>query len=199
MHDREYEAFKYVGLVREADAAREAYTDIFNGTYEFSLLPVDDQYFVMLNVRPTRLEENIIEAPLPGSNASLILRTQPRTNVSEMPIASIARRMEELQLESEGRKEEWNGTVVNMPSTTIARDDYDICIALRKPEGSASSIVLQKSGFFRFGMENPPLAQARRAMRRLVYGNHQLGIEKDNWLKVILLANNVLAIAKKTS
>lgn len=171
IHERQYEAIKVVGLLREAHDQQDKYPRHFNRNYNFNLIPAQDidpshatadLFYIMLNVRPT----------LESHDADL---TPPKPGV---PVTIV--------LDRTSKRDAWRASVIPLPQDT--NDQLDICIFVSRPPSTSGTVLTNHSGYFTFGLLNPPYSQERSAVRYAMYGNHQLGINRDNWVKTIRLA-----------
>jgi hypothetical protein len=172
--EREYEAIKVVGLLREAHHARNSQQTSFNRVYQFNLTPAvpvnpgpmtGQVYNIFLNIRPNSTG-NDLETQPPNSGDPVTITFPSQTGKANDP---------------------WHGNIIPREDEN---DVYDICIFVRRPLGSQGTILNNLSATFRFGMANPPYAQARASIGYAMYGNRDLGIPRNTWVKKLLLAHD---------
>lgn len=97
----------------------------------------------------------------------------------------------------------WNGQVNAVSRVYDERNESlanRICIRVRHPQNSGlSGFVLRLTGRIEFGSRKPPYSQAQIALRYKIYGDHRIGIPKDNDIKRMLLGHNNHVVQYKQS
>jgi hypothetical protein len=198
LNEREYEAIRMIGLLREADAQKETAITQFNNFYEFELFRASDVH----NVKGKGLDEyfyGVIDAKFilrDREDAHEMLEQamplpQPGTPVTISPKRLKA--SEEPRKVNENRL--WQGVVVpsqGISSIVDRQSSYHaICVRLKRPAIQESiGTRLNLAGFATFGSPNPAIVQARRAIRYAMWGNDRLAIARDNKMKRLLLAHD---------
>ncbi|KAJ5800710.1 uncharacterized protein N7518_002778 [Penicillium psychrosexuale] len=189
INEREYEAVKMIGLLRETAAQEEAYIHQFNRTYEFELIPMpgsntkqgepSDYYYAVLEVMTIHNEDINLEQILP--------LPEPGTPVEIDPCETIS---PEMRGSSKSRK--WVGKVIS--SSVLDRVKKtpltSICIQIKRAQDRDSiGRVLRLEGHVRFGYPQVAIVQARKAIRYAMYGNDHFEIPRENKMKQLLLGN----------
>lgn len=198
LNEREYEAIRMIGLLREADAQKETAITQFNNFYEVELFRASDVH----NVKGNRLDEYFYGV----IDAKSILRD--REDAQEMleqamplpqPGTPVTISPKRLKASEEPRKVNknrlWQGVVVSSQgiSSIVDRQSsyHAICVRLKRPAIQESiEMRLNLAGFATFGSPNPAIVQARRAIRYAMWGNDHFAVARDNKVKRLLLAHD---------
>ncbi|KGO58028.1 hypothetical protein PEX2_084670 [Penicillium expansum] len=198
LNEREYEAIRMIGLLREADAQKETAITQFNNFYEFELFRASDVH----NVKGKGLDEyfyGVIDAKFilrDREDAQEMLEQamplpQPGTPVTISPQRQ--KGSEEPRKVNKNRL--WQGVVVSSQgiSSIVNRQSsyHAVCVRLKRPAIQESiGMRLNLAGFATFGSPNPAIVQARRAIRYAMWGNDHFAVARDNKVKRLLLAHD---------
>ncbi|KAJ9254366.1 hypothetical protein DTO207G8_3557 [Paecilomyces variotii] len=202
INEREYEAIKTIGLLREANYRQRNYVKSFNRYYEFDLWPVslvhgtqtpviDEYFYGVLGVDVTSDsadDEQVLPLPEPGTPV-VIAEGRCASQLQESTLSNV-------QVSDENR---WTGVVVASPKVPdeIKLPANMICIRIRQPRRLESvGRILKLAGWATFGNPNTLYKQIRTAIRYAMYGSRDHNIPRDNKLKRLLLGhdNNVIKL-----
>ncbi|KAK2777034.1 hypothetical protein FQN52_003261, partial [Onygenales sp. PD_12] len=198
LNEREYEIFKTVGLLREAQWQKDNKDRVYDQEYQFNLIPADqvhrsgdssmeDFYYALIDASPKIAvqdseSEHDLTLPPPGTQLEVDTgRPRHQAMAGRGPAPS-------------RDDHRWKGFVVATPK--LIDDDartssQKLCILIKRPPtGQSRGIVLQGiSGRITFGSPNPAYAQPRTALRTAMYGNQGANIPRDNIMKRLLLGH----------
>ena len=166
----EYEVFAIGSLLRSVEGARAAYSEAFNGFYQFSLDPTDgvfpqrkgsQTFFIRLVLEPWMFSsDTLLLAPNVGTDVTI--RTQ---------------------------ESEFFGRIL-----TVER--YVLVMEVKRTLGTGALVLSEQRGNFRFGNPDTPFIAVRQAISGVMWG--RLGIPEKNWLKILLLAHENAAISSQS-
>ena len=194
LNEREYEAIRMIGLLREAEAQKETYIAHFNRFYEFNLLRASD----VLKSQNKDLDEyfyGVLDANL---RARGVGDADQMWLEQDMPLPEPGTPVTISPFRPKGatcgieRNRLWHGHVVSSQGIPEFHMSLNaICVRLKRPVNwESAGMPFRLAGTAQFGTPNPTIAQGRWAIRSAMWGNDRYDIAKDNKMKRLLLAHN---------
>ncbi|CAG8929996.1 unnamed protein product [Penicillium salamii] len=190
INEREYEAIRMIGILREAEATKDTATREWNGQYTFHLF----EAFKVHGAERSDLHGffyGVIEAKakLTGRGALQEAHQQQLP----LPEPGTAVTVDESAAEEGKGRHLWEGVVVSAGgiSSVVGEDKpfNAIFFRIKRPASKDPGANSEKlTGLVSFGRPSSGVSQARQAIRYAMWGKETFGISRDNKTKQLLLA-----------
>lgn len=190
INEREYEAIRMIGILREAEATKDTATREWNGQYTFNIF----EAFKVHGAERTDLHGffyGVIEAKLKLTGQGALQEVYERQ--FPLPEPGTAVTVDECTAEEGKGTHAWEGVVVSARGISSVVEETKpfnaIFFRIKRPASKDPAADSEKlTGFVSFGRPSSGVSQARQAIRYAMWGEETFGISSDNKMKQLLLA-----------